>query len=148
MSGNSHVRVGVGVLVCRDGKVLMGRRMGKNGYGTWSMPGGHLDNGETPEQTAIRETLEETGLKVVNPQFAGFTNDIFPDQPGKHYITIWIATDWRHGEPVPTSTKEMDEFCWVSLDALPEPIFFPLQNLLASSFRDTAFTLVAKTAML
>lgn len=139
---SEQVRVGVGVLVCREGKVLMGRRMGKNGFGTWSMPGGHLDNGETPEQTAIRETLEETGLHVIDPRFVGLTNDIFPDKPGKHYITIWIATRWQHGEPVPTVTKEMDDFCWMPLTELPEPMFFPLQNLLVSSFRDNVIAAV------
>jgi 8-oxo-dGTP diphosphatase len=94
------------------------------------MPGGHLDNGETPEHTAVRETQEETGLVVANPRFIGFTNDIFPDEPGKHYVTLCVCVDWTAGEPEPT--REMGEFRWIRLNDFPEPLFFPLQNLMQS----------------
>lgn len=132
MTENSQVRVGVGAIIKRGNTILIGRRRGKNGLGTWSMPGGHLDNGETPEHTAVRETQEETGLIVINPRFIGFTNDIFPDEPGKHYITLWVCADWIEGEAEPTA--EMGEFQWVEFDKLPEPLFWPLQNLMQSSF--------------
>lgn len=126
------VRVGVGVVIKKGDTILMGRRLGKNGKDTWSMPGGHLDNGETPEQTAIRETQEETGLTVSNPRFIGYTNDIFPEKPGKHYLTLWFCAAWTVGNPVATS--EMDELTWAALDSLPEPLFLPLQNLMQSPF--------------
>lgn len=47
-------RVGIGVFVCKNGKFLMGRRKGSHGDGDWSIPGGHLEFGETFEQTAAR----------------------------------------------------------------------------------------------
>src|SRR5204862_2421460 len=53
---------GVGVLVVRDGKVVIGRRTSPHGRGTWSAPGGKAEPGETDEETARRELLEETGL--------------------------------------------------------------------------------------
>ena len=53
---------GVGVLVVRDGKVLMGRRVSSHGRGTWAPPGGKAEPGETDEETARRELVEETGL--------------------------------------------------------------------------------------
>ena len=59
-------QVGVGVLILRDGKVLLGRRKGSHGAGCWSAPGGHLEFGETLEDCAAREVLEETGLKIRN----------------------------------------------------------------------------------
>lgn len=127
------VPVGVGVVIVKQGKILIGRRTGKNGYGTWSMPGGHLDVGESPEETAIRETLEETGVTIHRVKFVGYTNDIFPEK-SKHYITLWIAGEWLRGEPYPTETHEMDSFKWVSLDELPEPLFLPFTNLLQSQF--------------
>lgn len=132
MTNNLPVRVGVGAIIKRRNTFLIGRRLGKNGLGTWSMPGGHLDNGETPEYTAVRETQEETGLAVVNPRFIGFTNDIFPDEPGKHYITLWIVADWTEGEAEPSA--EMDEFKWVEFNLLPEPLFLPLKNLTQTAF--------------
>ncbi len=42
-------QVGVGVLILRDGKVLLGRRKGSHGAGCWSAPGGHLEFGEAVE---------------------------------------------------------------------------------------------------
>ena len=128
-----RVPVGVGAIVIKDFKVLIGRRMGKNGFNTWSMPGGHLDPGETPEQAAVRETFEETGVIVDGMRFIGYTNDVFPE-PGKHYVTLWMVGRWIDGIPHMTQTREMDNFKWASIDDLPEDIFLPLANLLKSSF--------------
>ena len=58
------VQVGVGVLVLRDGRVLLGLRRGAHGAGTWALPGGHLEFNETVAACATRETLEETGLQL------------------------------------------------------------------------------------
>ena len=52
-------KVGVGVAVVKDGKVLLGKRKNAHGEGTWSFPGGHLEYKESWEDCAIRETLEE-----------------------------------------------------------------------------------------
>ena len=56
--------VGVGVIVHRNGRVLIGRRKGSHGAAGWGLPGGHLEPGETIEACARRETLEETGWYV------------------------------------------------------------------------------------
>lgn len=61
-------QVGVGVLILRDGKVLLGRRKGSHGAGCWSAPGGHLEFGEAVEDCALREALEETGLALSDRQ--------------------------------------------------------------------------------
>ncbi len=52
---NQKPLVGVGVLVFKDNKILMGRRKGSHGAGTWAPPGGHLEFGETPEDCAHNE---------------------------------------------------------------------------------------------
>ena len=54
---------GVGVLVIKDGKILCGTRHNDFGYGLVCGPGGHVEDGETPEAAAIRETQEEFGIK-------------------------------------------------------------------------------------
>ena len=69
-------RIGVGVFVFKDGKFVMGCRRGAHGEGSWSVPGGHLEYGETPEETAAREVMEEIGVKIKNIRFGGITNDI------------------------------------------------------------------------
>jgi ADP-ribose pyrophosphatase YjhB (NUDIX family) len=57
-------KVAVGVLVEREGEVLLVRRTNEPQQGRWSLPAGFLDAGELPEDAAIRECLEETGLQV------------------------------------------------------------------------------------
>ena len=51
-------RVGIGVMIFKDGKVLLGKRKGSHGEGDWAFPGGHLDYMEGFEECARRETRE------------------------------------------------------------------------------------------
>lgn len=80
-------KVGVGVLIINDSKMLLGKRKNSHGQGTWAPPGGHLEFGETLEECAKRELLEETGLIAESVKKLWFTNDIHL-QEDKHYITI------------------------------------------------------------
>ena len=54
-------KVAAGVLIVRDERVLLVKRAIEPGYGKWTFPGGHVDRGETVEEAALRETLEECG---------------------------------------------------------------------------------------
>ncbi|MGH9795343.1 MAG: NUDIX hydrolase [Candidatus Acidiferrales bacterium] len=56
--------VGVGGVVIRDGHVLLARRARAPLEGQWSIPGGHVEWGETLEQAVVRELREETALHV------------------------------------------------------------------------------------
>src|SRR5262249_45475485 len=55
---------GVGVVVLRDSRVLLGRRLSPHGYGTWSFPGGKPLPGESAHECALRELSEETGIEA------------------------------------------------------------------------------------
>ena len=55
---------GVGAIIIRDGRLLLGLRQGAHGSGTWCLPGGHVEPGEAISSAAARETLEETGLRI------------------------------------------------------------------------------------
>jgi len=87
MDQEPKVGVGVAIIITKDDKVLLMKRKGPHGQGTWSTPGGHLDFGETPEGCAAREAKEEVGLDVVGIRFRAVTNDVF-EAEGKHYITL------------------------------------------------------------
>jgi 8-oxo-dGTP diphosphatase len=126
----SEPRVGVGCILTRGGQVLLIRRKNVHGAGSWSTPGGHLEFGETPEQCAIRETLEEVGLTASGVRFLALTNDVFAESD-KHYLTVWMHTVDFLGEPRVVADYEADEIGWFAWDALPAPLFISLANLVA-----------------
>lgn len=128
-----RARVGIGVFVFKKGKFLMGQRRNAHGDGTWSIPGGHLEFGETFEETAKREVLEETGLRIKNVRFGAVTNDLF-ETDDKHYLTIWLVSDWESGKEQITEPDKFVAMKWCKFDKLPEPLFLPWQQLLSSQF--------------
>lgn len=126
-----QVRVGIGCFVWKDGKFLMGQRRGSHGDGTWSVPGGHLELGETWAECAAREVMEETGIQIKNVRFLAATEDFFP-QDNKQYTTIWMESDWESGEPTITEPDKWVNQEWRTFQSLPEPLFEPCwQNLRA-----------------
>jgi 8-oxo-dGTP diphosphatase len=143
------VRVGVGVIVRRDGRVLLGLRAGSHGSGTWALPGGHLEFGETPEQCACREVLEETGLQIQSLQRAPWTSDHF-ESLGRHYLTVFIVADvvgdlagdlagHATGDALRHEARRMEpdkclRWDWFAWADLPEPLFEPLRSLWASGY--------------
>lgn len=128
-----NVRVGIGVFVFRNGKFLMGQRRSAHGAGTWAVPGGHQEFGETWAETATREVLEETGMKIKNVRFGAVTDDFFKDE-GKHYTTIWVISDWDLGEPTITEPDKFVQQEWFDFDNLPEPLFLVWDQLKPSQF--------------
>ena len=117
--------VGVGVIVTKGDKLLLVRRK-RHGVGTWSTPGGYMDHGESPEACAVRETLEETGVRVVDLVFRAISNDVHGD--GKHNVTIWMAGRHASGEATVASPEELAEVGWFSWDALPKPLYLSTRN--------------------
>ena len=125
--------VGVGVAVLiedSEGRILLGQRKGSHGAGSWSVPGGHIDFGETPEHSCIRETFEETGLVIDNVQKheVSYTNVIFEE--GKHYITLFFTADVVDGTLALKEPDKCNGWKWFDLDSLPEPLFGGLSELL------------------
>ncbi len=129
MPEKDHPRVGVAAIIEREGKVLLLKRRNAHGAGSWAVPGGHLEFGETPEECAVRETREEAGLTISSIRFAAITNDFFPEEK-LHYITIWMRAASSAGEPFIAAADEADELGWFDWQNLPAPLFLPLRNLL------------------
>src|SRR5512139_3664352 len=107
-------QVGTAIIITRENKVLLMKRKGPHGTGTWSTPGGHLDFGETPEGCAAREAKEEVGVEVVDIHFRGVTNDIF-ESTGRHYVTLWMEGKLI-GEPTIAAEREVAEIGWFAWD--------------------------------
>lgn len=131
---NSPVtHIGVAVLTFRNGKLLLGRRLNSHGEGHWACPGGHLEFGESPEDCARREVMEETGIELVSVEKAPYTNDVFRIE-NKHYITLFMASHDNKGEAELKEPDKCREWRWFDWNDLPEPRFLPLQNLLDSGY--------------
>lgn len=129
------IGAGVGVMMMRNGKILLGRRHsdpGKasselHGGGTWTMPGGKLDFGESFESGARREVLEETGIELKNLKvFCVNNNKVEHAQ----FITIGLFADDFEGEPKILEPDEIVEWQWFDLENLPTPLFFPSARVL------------------
>ncbi len=111
--------VGIGVVVLRPGAVLLVRRGKPPNMGSWSLPGGAQELGETAETAARRELMEETGLAVGALTLAANVDRIHHDAAGRlqyHYTIIDFAAAWQGGEPVAGS--DVTEAVWASLDRL------------------------------
>ena len=117
----------------RDGLVLLGERIGSHGAGSWALPGGHLEFGETVEQCAAREVLEETGLDIQVVARGPYTNNMFPEG-GKHYVTLFVVAHAQEGIPWVREPEKCSAWGWFRWSELPRPLFPPLANLYASGY--------------
>jgi len=115
-----YPKVGVGAMIMRDGQVLLGRRKGAHGTGTYAWCGGHLEFGETLEACAVREVREETGLVVTSLKPLCVSNIIAYE---KHYIDFEFLTEVEPGQPQVLEPDRIESWGWYNLDNLPSPLF-------------------------
>ncbi|CEM27052.1 unnamed protein product [Vitrella brassicaformis CCMP3155] len=132
-----HVRVGVGVIILREDKVLVGKRKGAHGAGKWQFPGGHLEFGEDVIDCAKREVKEETGLEIFHSRVGPYTNDKMMTE-NKHYITLYVIALSPPGQPDPQLLEphKCEGWRWVEWPELRqlEPLFTPILNLMDQGY--------------
>lgn len=121
METEQRPMVGVGVLIFKDNKVLIGKRTSSHGSGEYGATGGHLEHLEAIEACAKRETREETGIEIKNVKFLCAANVI--KYAPKHYINIVVTADWASGEPEALEPHKIESWNWYDLDNLPAPLF-------------------------
>lgn len=113
--------VGVGVMIWKDDKVLLGHRMASHGAGEWASPGGKLDYMESIEECAKRETCEEAGIEIKDVRFLRLMN--LKDYPPRHFVDIAVVADWESGEPQVMEPDKLERGEWADPDNMPEPLF-------------------------
>jgi 8-oxo-dGTP diphosphatase len=139
-----YPRAGVGVMVIRNNKVLLGLRHSDpekadselHGEGTWSMPGGKVDWHQTIEESARRELLEETSLMAKRLKLISVTDEIVHDN---HFVTNgFICTDFE-GDARVMEPDEIVEWRWFSLSDLPEKVFPPCVKIIKNFFANEIY---------
>jgi len=103
----------VSALVFRDGAVLLVKRRDEPSRGVWSPPGGSVELGETVQQAAAREALEETGVASRPDRIVDVRDVILRDGGGRiqwHYVLFAVLCDYVSGEPFPASDADNARF--------------------------------------
>lgn len=113
-----------------SGRVLMQRR--GDAQGPWGLPGGAMELGETVEETAVRETREETGLDVRPNELLGvYTGPLHTYANGDVVqAVVVVLTATQVGGRLSVDGTETIDLGWYSLDDLPRPIFGPHEPML------------------
>lgn len=120
--------VGVGAMVVREGKVMLGRRKGSHGAGTFAWCGGGLEFGEALEEAAAREVLQESGMIVSKVELLCVSNI---REYGRHYVDFEFLVE-TSGEPVLKEPDSSEQWHWYPLEDLPRPLFRPVELALDS----------------
>lgn len=91
MHRTENVELTVLCLVQDGDKILLQNRV-KNDWQGYTLPGGHVEPGESFVAAVIREMREETGLTVTNPKLAGVKQ--FPIENGRYVVLLFIANEY------------------------------------------------------
>ncbi len=115
--------IGVGVVVWKDGRILLIRRGRPPREGQWSLPGGRQKLGETVRETATREISEETGLEIEVGELLDVVDAVNPDASGKieyHYTLVDFDADWIAGEA--KAGGDAAEVAWIDPDTIADHV--------------------------
>ena len=130
---SSRPFVGIAVFVVNPvqhpGCVLLSERLSSHGQGSYQLPGGHLEYGESFEECAQRELFEETNLHSTIFQLIYVTNSIFQEQ-SKHYVTLFLRTIVDDDSELKCMEPEKNSpWIWTKWEDLKSmKLFQPLRN--------------------
>lgn len=111
MARTEAVELTVLCLVHQNGQYLLQDRVKKDWQG-FTLPGGHVEPGESIVDAVIREMKEETGLTIINPKLCGVKH--FPIEEGRYMVFLFEATRYE-GE---LRSSEEGQMHWIKIQDL------------------------------
>ncbi|MGC2310357.1 MAG: NUDIX domain-containing protein [Candidatus Babeliaceae bacterium] len=127
-----HIKIGCEVFLIKNNELLLGKRKNCYGEGTWALPGGHLEYGESLIACAQRELKEELGIEGLEFQLISTIDNI--DERG-HYLHMSFLLKQFSGEIENREPHFCYEWKFFAFSNLPENIFKPHQKILKNYFR-------------
>ncbi|MEU0030045.1 bifunctional class I SAM-dependent methyltransferase/NUDIX hydrolase [Streptomyces sp. NPDC006335] len=113
-----HAAIGVGAILYGPEGLLLGRHR----RGTWELPGGTVEPGESLEETVVRELREETGIEA-RPADVRLLGTLLDDVDGVVRMTVATQVTAWWGEPCDQPDERVGDWRWFPLDRLPENLF-------------------------
>lgn len=139
---NGDLKVAVDVAIFdRKGRILLGKRLAEEGFGTWGFPGGRMNPGEKAEECAQRELKEELGndieIEVDKQVLAVRENKIPPNFV--HHVTIILKGKLKSGQPKVMEPDRCSEWRFIDLDDLSKyHLFSGVEETLRNFSRNEA----------
>ncbi|GAB1421268.1 hypothetical protein MASR2M15_14230 [Anaerolineales bacterium] len=119
-------KVAVVIWMQQSDSVLLVQRAVEPGLGKWALPAGFVEWDEAPEEAAVREVQEETGLQIRVTRLL----DVFPRRDhGQANIVIAYAAEILDGTPM--AADDVSQVGWFTRSNHPEVVFYPTQTLLS-----------------
>ncbi|MEU3050381.1 NUDIX hydrolase [Streptomyces sp. NPDC006984] len=125
------------VAVTDDGRVLLIKRDWPPFEGHWALPGGHVDEGETSLQAAVRELEEEAGVRVTEDELrlVGVWDQPDRDPRGRYVTATYLAT--VPADTQATAGDDARDAYWWPLTDLPQPLAFDHADILNATLHST-----------
>ena len=126
---NKNIKIGCEIFLVHKGSILLGKRKNCYGQGTWALPGGHLEYGESLIECAKRELKEEIGIEAIELKLMGIIDHI--DERG-HYLHVSFLLEKFLGEIKNAEPHLCEEWQFFNINDLPQEIFKPHQKILST----------------
>lgn len=131
------IKISCEIIIKKADSFLLGKRKNCYGEGTWALPGGHLEHGETLAACAKRELMEELGIEPSDLVLAFITDDIAIDIE-RHYLHMTFITEQFSGEIVLKEPDKCYEWKFFELNNLPAELMDSHQSIIRAYLRSQA----------
>lgn len=131
-----NIKIGCEIFLIKDDAILLGKRKNCYGEGTWALPGGHLEQGESIKECAKRELKEELDIEGLEFKLISVADCI--NERG-HYVHISFLLEKFTGEIRNMEPDLCYEWNFFPLASLPEDLFNPHRNILKNYFENVLY---------